>query len=267
MLNADVKPPMLSYFNLIHIFKRDNWRFLGITLTMTVFSSQATDKVSVAFTNIPELLEEQNINAPYTLIFSKLNSIIGDKMRFEYFPSSRASRLFNDKKTDCLFPASADTLRNEQKVPVIASQPINYAIAYVFSLHAFDLNRLITSPRPEYTISYRRGNTFGGNIEKLNQHNSFVVNTDEQSFGMLDNGRVDFVITYLPDATNMILRPNGKQVFYDPQQAFHTQPDSLVCHLTENTSIVIEKVNTAIAELKASGELRKILGGNYIHPN
>ena len=188
-------------------------------------------------------------------------------MRFEYFPSSRASKRFNDRKTDCLFPASANTLRNEQNVPVIASQPINYAIAYVFSLQAFDLNRLINSPRPKYTISYRRGNTFGGNIEKLNQHNSFVVNTDEQSFGMLDNGRVDFVITYLPDATNMILRPNGKQVFYDPQQAFHTQPDSLVCHLTENTSIVIEKVNTAIAELKASGELRKILGGNYIHPN
>jgi ABC-type amino acid transport substrate-binding protein len=150
---------------------------------------------------------------------------------------------------------------------VIASQPINYAIAFVFSRHEFDLNTLLNNANPRQTISYRRGNTFGGKITKLQKHNLFEVNTDEQSFGLLDNGRVDYIITYMPDVRDLIVRADDQQVFYNPAQAFHIQDDSLLCHQTKKNQEFIKQINEAISTLKASGELHNILGKSYIQPN
>ncbi|GAA0858155.1 hypothetical protein [Aliiglaciecola litoralis] len=222
---------------------------------------QAAETVSIAINSIPGLLDESDPEAPYSKLLDRLFNMNTQPVKIEYFPGSRASMIFRDQKVDCMFPASKKVQLDSSLD--IESAALNTAGAFFFSRQPFDQEALLTLETPRYRIAYRRGNTFGGTLHRLQRHTLIEVNSDSQSFGLLNSGRVEFVLGYLPDVRGFLTLEDGSSLYYFPDKLFYSQNDSFLCHSNETTIRFIEEVNEHLATLILTGELAAILGDNY----
>lgn len=240
---------------------------LSFALWLCVFfcvSAYSKERVSIAINTIPGLLDNQDKNTAYTKLVSRLFNMSSTELNIGYFPSTRAGKLFREYKVDCLFPGSKKVHFAEEQI--IESASLNTAKAYLIARHPFNLEQVLSDPKIRYSIAFRRGNTFGGTLERLSRHMLFEVNNDIQSFGLLKTERVDFVLAYIPDALEYLTQEDGTSLFYDPQSLFYSQNDSVLCHDNPYTIKFLDELDKHIRMLTESGELDEILGNASYSP-
>ncbi|GAA0857387.1 hypothetical protein [Aliiglaciecola litoralis] len=216
------------------------------------------DDVSLAINEIPDILEESKPEGEYALLLFKLQQMSSFDLKPTFLPISRAGKMFDEHKVDCLFPSSLNVYGS--KGEAIQSLALNTAHAYLISLKPFEMDALLMLQKPRYRIAYRRGNTYGGTLNRLEHHSLVAVNDDMQSFGLLRNGRVDHVLTYMPDALVLLKAEPETPFYYDRQRPFYSQNDSIVCHDKPELRRFIDELNMHILQLTESGELQTLLG-------
>lgn len=229
-----------------------------------LFCSAAYAHVVISSNYIPGLLENRELAGPYNKLIKELNHLTKQEIKVIFYPPERAGIVFDNHKVDCLFPANPLSIDKDSKY--LASQPINYVTAYVFGNKPFNLQQLLNTEGAQYQIAYRRGNTFGGALQKLAHHNLIDVNLDAQSFGMLEKHRVDFVVGYLIDVKGIIDSAEEMKIYYSNDTQIYVQSENFVCHRSDKNASFVSELDQAISDLKENGKLKQILGESYNLP-
>ncbi|XOV78777.1 MAG: hypothetical protein ACFHVJ_17880 [Aestuariibacter sp.] len=235
-----------------------------LLVTSAMPKAQDAKSVVVAVTYIKELLEEDNHDLPYARVLSIIKERSSRKISYIFGPSPRTSKMLREKRADCLFPGSL--LSPLEGGPLIESYAVNVAKAYLMGFSKIHLNDILSPDSTQMTIGFRRGNTFGGNIDQLRHHSLVDLNDDVQLAGLLAKGRIDAMLSYLPDAEHLLQTNIEKPILYGEDSLFHTQNDSFLCSENGLSQGFIAEVNSIISEMKNNGELQSILGSAYLAP-
>ncbi|WP_168171397.1 transporter substrate-binding domain-containing protein [Lacimicrobium sp. SS2-24] len=226
--------------------------------------SRAAEPLRIAVNHIEGMLEEHNNEAPYTEILTHLQQGTSGSVSYFYYPGSRASKAFNEHEVDCLFPSSLGV--HNEKSRLIESLAFNTAKAYFIGYEEYRTESLLLPRQRPVMIAYRRGNTFGGRIEELVHQALVEVNSDSQAKLLLDKGRVDVMLVYLPDAMHLINQQKTPALIYTDASHFYSQNDSMLCHDSQGASRFITTINERLAKMQDSGALKRILSKAYIQP-
>jgi len=221
-------------------------------LNIITFDIVASDKYQIGVSEIPSLLNyQEKTPGSYNYVLRELSDI-----ELVFIPPARSVHMFNQKKLDCLFPASTQTILGTHNL--VESTPIQVAKAFLFTNKPYQSFNEFS----DKTIAIRRGFSYG-NIRKnfktkfieLDSHNAVV------KFFLL--GRADGFIAYLTDTQSAYLHLNNNLsssgTFYNPEQAIYAARESFVCHQNEKNKRFIENVSKRIDHWKKNGRLKKWL--------
>ena len=217
----------------------------------------------IALNEIPGLLEKRDAQLPYNKVLASLNMKIETNLEYSYYPASRTSFVFNKKRSLCMFPASL-TSNLDNKDALIETIPLNVAQAFFLSTTAVNTKDIVAKDAKKLVIGFRRGNTFGGMIERLYHHTLYPLDSDAQSARMLYKGRLDIVLVYMPDSLAILNLNPEEPLTYNKESLFYTQADSFLCHKTAEGIALVAAFNQEIQNMKSSGELKHLLGDAYI---
>lgn len=207
---------------------------MTIALALCIQSAHATTIATSRFPNI--LSDKFEQQGPFNVFLDSLENAY-----VAFFPTLRAENNFRNRQFDCLFPASIAGLHNPEQL--IESTPIQSASAFLFS----------TSPNlsivKSTTIGIRRGFSYNNIREKLNGH--FIeLQDDFDAVRLLDSGRVEAVIGFLPDIAAAYSAINKQLPYYDVNAPISSNEDAMVCHKTPENMVFIASVNKKIETFK-----------------
>lgn len=230
---------------------------------ISIYANQ-TDKSEIVFAvnTIDGLLEEGSETMAYSRVLNLIKQRSKYNIAFKHNPATRAMKLLETREALCLFPSSL-ALKQHQNNKV-GSLPINTAKAYFMALKKISTERMLRTDLPPLKLGYWRGNTYGGKIEQLSHHILVDADTDIQAARLIERERIDVMLAYIPDSLNLIYANPEKPWLFDQNSHFYTQDDSFVCHDTPLARALIDDMNQIITSMKTSGELKSILGENYI---
>jgi hypothetical protein len=126
------------------------------------------EKAGIAVYRITGVLEKKQQYLAYNKVLDSLNKRIPTVFNFQFYHALRAVNIFNMKNIDCLFPRSK--LAYDSDIMFFESIPIQVANAYFIGTENINSNQITDINHPPLRIGYKRGNTYGGNIEKLKHH-------------------------------------------------------------------------------------------------
>ncbi len=149
------------------------------------------------------------------------------------------------------------------KEQVVASFPIGIFKQYIFTIKG----------KSVFTSIYQlKGKTVGGvlgddvqswypNFTKAGIHLELVEST-EQNIKKLNLGRLHAIVSFLPDITEYV-----DQLSFDPGHPLLISYDRITCHNTQQGRQFIEKISSALQEMKNDGTMKKILGSFFLEYN
>ena len=228
----------------------------GVCLLVTVNFAYA--KIVIVANTMPGLLEVEGKNKPYNKVLNELMLSTHLAADIVYAPPARAAKLFDDRKANCIFPASKKFI-NEVPKP-ISSNPINFAKAYFFTLKPYANVEIINNP--SLSIGIRRGFTYGEALKGIAKHKLVEVNTDAQNLGLIKKGRIDAFVAYIPDLNQQLIRDN--KLYFN--ESVYVHDESFVCHNSPKNSRFLKELDLIITKLRKQGKLAALLGVHYVAP-
>jgi len=227
-------------------------------------------EVTIAAIDIPGLLEPGQ-NGAYDRILARVAELTGEKWQLNYLPAKRANAALTAEGS-CAIPYDLHHFNEggtDSKGPLIASAPINVAKVYLFS--APDSTPLGEIPdKPHFIVGVRRGLPYGQDVDHLiasHQERFLFANSEDSNVRMLLSGGIGAMLAFLPDINNYYqLHPGTPALVYDKQRPIVVYKDSVVCPSTPENLRLIDQINNGLTQMRSSGELKKILGQNYIQP-
>jgi|GEM_PF-3998558 len=217
----------------------------------------------IALNKIPGLLNEGDTKLPYNKVLASLNMNIETDIEYQFYPAIRASFVFNNKKSLCMFPASLTT-NLDKKDMLIETIPINNAQAFFLGNSVIKAEDILAKDTDKLIIGFRRGNSFGGTIEHLSHHTLLPLDSDEQSANMFNKGRIDTILAYMPDSIAILNMHPKRPLTYSKESLFYTQADSFLCHKTKEGIALVAAFDKEISAMKRSGALKRLLGEAFI---
>ncbi|MGB0941209.1 MAG: hypothetical protein ACPGUE_02350 [Marinomonas sp.] len=180
----------------------------------------------------------------------------------QVLPNHRASNEFKTCTNCCVSPANLNPDFYSFGKEVIATQPLNRAKAYIFSLTEDEvytkLNQLVGK-----RVGLERGMNYGKAVAAGDFIPS-VTNSLLQNFKMLMIHRIDTMIAYTPDIYQAFKEVDPNRFHYDEMQPIAIHNDALVCRGVEPD--FIKGFNTRLEALRNTGELKEVLGELYVAP-
>lgn len=175
------------------------------------------------------------------------------------------TRIIRDLEShnQCVFPTSVNSITTfipaYEALSLIASKPVDYISMRVFSRPGEPVIK---------ELSQLRGKTIavwsGMDVEVFLSGMNVEVETTPSELiraKMLDKGRIDAILGFIPDVVLAAEQLDLPTPQYEESLAlFRGEGASMVCHDTPANRNFIDQFNREISALKASGELRKILG-------
>jgi hypothetical protein len=228
------------------------------------------EEVTIAAIDIPGLLEPSKSGA-YDHVLARLAELAGDKWQLKYLPAKRANAALVSG-TSCAIPydlhhfteASADV-----KSGLVASTPLNAAMVYLFT-SPDSVPQTGIPDNPHFVVGIRRGLPYGEEVDHLiasHPERFFIADSEESNVRMLLSGGIGGMLAFLPDISNYYAtHPGSPPLVYDKQRPIVVYKDSVVCAKTPDNLHLIEQINNGLAQMRLSGELKKILGSNYLQP-
>ncbi|XOV78776.1 MAG: hypothetical protein ACFHVJ_17875 [Aestuariibacter sp.] len=233
-------------------------RLLAIMIAVMANAAIAAEPVTVAVTHINKLLEASRPDLPYAQILALVKQRSKRDITYKFGSSQRNSMMLKEQQALCLFPGS---LYSPVEIGArIESAAINVAKAYFMGFTSFTADEVLAADGPELMIGFKRGNTFGSKIDQLQHHILVDLNDDSQVVALLEKGRIDLMIGYLPDIKYMLNADSERPILYGDDSLFHTQNDSFLCSDSKPSRAFVAELDTIITKMRNSGELKQILG-------
>lgn len=231
---------------------------ITIVIAAMATNALAAERVIVAVPHINKLLEPSQPDLPYTRILALVKQRSKRDIIYKFGSAQRNSMMLREQLALCLFPGS---LYSPVDIGArIESAAINVAKAYFMGFSLISTDQILAADGPKLTIGFKRGNTFGGKIAQLAHHSLVDINDDSQMVALLDKGRIDLMISYLPDIKYMLNAESGRPILYGDDSLFHTQNDSFLCRDSKSSRAFVAELNKIITKMRNSGELKQILG-------
>ncbi len=206
-------------------------------------------------------LVEEDGTGKYQLLMREAAKRANLKFTEHHYPQRRALKLFLLKGSSCCIYAYTDlAVEKLGKENVVASFPIGIFKQYIFTKKG---TTVLTS------IDQLKGKSVGGvlgddlqpwypNFTKAGVHLNLVIST-EQNLKMLHQGRIDAMISFLPDIAEYV-----GQLDFAPDNSLLTSYDRITCHNTPEGRQFVEKISSALQEMKHDGTMKKILETFYL---
>ena len=168
-----------------------------------------------------------------------------------------------DTHNHCIFPASINainTLKPQYRdLELIASHPVDHISLRVFTRAGAPVVEDLSQ------LNGKRVAVWGG-IDASHFLRGLDVTVEITPselvrVKMLDKGRIDAILGFTPDvvlAAEQLSFP--APVYADSLALFRGEGASVVCHDTPDNRVFVDQFNHELSRLKASGELRTIMG-------
>lgn len=231
-------------------------------LSLMLMSGFAHSQIRLAAGIQPGQLEANDNSLPYNQVLEQLTVPLNVDVDILFRPHARAEKLFDQHDADCLFPANINFIDEEPKP--IASNAINYAKAYFFSLEPY--TRSIILNDPALRIGFHRGFSYGQSLKHVASHKLVEVNTDKQNVGLLLKGRIESFIAYVPDINELLEKHKKHLFYYDLDKPVYVQEETIVCHSNPKNASFLKLVNHELEKLRNNGLLKRLLKDNYVAP-
>jgi hypothetical protein len=219
-------------------------------------ASEGPLEVNMSVYHITGMLEHGRDDLPYSKLLQHLAQKSPIEMDYKIYHGLRAATLFNTGISDCLFPG---TNRQHQQETFLESVPANVAKAYFFADKLISTEHILTSAQPRLKIGFYRGNSFGGNIDKLKHHELTPLNSGADVRSLLERKRIDVFLNYMPDAIIIVDVPGKAPLQYGETSLFYAQNDSFICHDKPVTRALIGNLNAEIEKFKRNIAYKRAL--------
>lgn len=197
-----------------------------------------------------------------------LKKVIADDfiVNIKALPPKRAILYFGLCNYCCFSPANTNANFYDFPSQVRETSAMTVAKIFIFSPYGTKpFKRLSELAGKE--VGVRRGMPMSKNIISAIKNKNFnvqKVKTLEANFLRLEFGRVAAVLGWFPDAELFFEKSNIKPLPYDKNYPVAVHKDAFVCKgLPE---LFYQRFNQGVNDLRASGELQKIIGKSYIEP-
>ena len=235
--------------------------FTIVLFVFCVFDAKAKE-IKLALTHIPKVLEFGNDNAPYNRFLKAFFEHSNLQPTLEFMPSSRANKLLNEKRIDCIFPIIPT---NSRTISTQFSDPINGIRAHIFSLGPAVYTSLQQLRGKQ--VVYLRGYIFGDVIATEKSIGFFPVTSQQAALGMLKKQRADAYIDYVPDIRFVFNQADLKLLKYDPTAPVIKDFDRLECLNSPQGLEFLNSINRFLVVQKQQGHMTKLLGKYYVETN
>ena len=204
---------------------------------------------------------EHDETSPYQILLRKLST--GYELEVGVYPIKRSTQSLVRDKTACGGPSSIEAIKKFYSKElkgnkIIESDKIELLTTRLFSRVGSPVARNIKDIEGKNIVSWLGipDKLFLPNVE----FNSIKVKSDNQALKVLNAGRADYVLGWIPDTPLVAESMGFEQPLFDQSLAIFSGYLSIVCHDTDRNRKYLKNVNKRLAELKKSGELQKILG-------
>ncbi|MEP4768664.1 MAG: transporter substrate-binding domain-containing protein [Roseibium sp.] len=223
---------------------------------------RASDKVTIHLNLLPHRLTMES-GQQYDRLLAEMFKNDASSVVFRPAPLKRAGRNFIRDVGSCSFPTNERALRAGQKVSdvrIIVSDPVDVASMRLYTTQKASALIQVGDFLPE-RVAYIRGS---GAVAILGSAaNGFMaISSEKQLIQMLELGRIDAFLGHHPDtalALNDLKRPGALHVSPIPIKNL-SFPISFICHETDQTKALLERVNMRLEDMRSDGRLREILG-------
>jgi ABC-type amino acid transport substrate-binding protein len=245
-------------------------RRIALLVFLGLAACAHAEPITIAAIDIPGLLEPDQ-KGTYDRVLARLAELAGEKWQLNYLPAKRANASLILQGT-CAIPYDLrhfNETRAGSKVTLIASAPFNVAKVYLFTAPGSAPLSDIPNKR-DFIVGVRRGLPYGQDVDRLiaaHQERFLVADSEDSNIRMLLSGGISAMLAFLPDINNYYqTHPGTPTLVFNDQKSIVDYKDSVVCANTPENLHLIDEINNGLAQMRSSGELKKILGQNFIQP-
>lgn len=177
---------------------------------------------------------------------------------------ARGLRNFDQSQNGCFFPIGArgfEILFAKGKYHAgnrLYSMPVDLVKGHVFSRKGKPLIRSVEDMRDKKFAVMRRI-AIQEYFPSLKDHNFIKTPSDDYNIRLMLNGRVDYVISFMPDAALNFEMAGFRDYTYDPKFQYFTTTTHLGCKKTPETAKLMAEFDRELSKMIQSGELKMIL--------
>lgn len=202
-------------------------------------------------------LHQQDAQGAYDRI---IRQILGADIELLVHPPERASEEFGRCQNCCLSPANKNPEFYDYGNDVVQSHPMNSAKIYIFVDSGSPPVNTLDELKGK-RVGIRFGMPYGKSVETSNLDFN-IVNKLKQNVLMLDMGRIDAIIAYVPDIYQVFEELNRRPFPHDKANPLEVHRDSLICRGVD--SKLINEFNAGLKTMRENKQLQAILGSSYL---
>lgn len=208
---------------------------------------------------IPGLIEE-NGKGVYQVLIKEASSRANLVINEHFFPQKRALKLFFDKNYTCIYAYTDLAISRLGQEQIRASFPLGSFKQYIFTAKGTPLISSVKALK-----GLRVGGILGDTeqdwfkqFKRLNINYNLVPRI-EQNVRMLKLGRLDAMVSFMPDAAKW-----QNQLNYDAANPLFSAYDRLTCHNNTQGRYLIQTLSPQLEQMKQDGSTKRILGDLYL---
>ncbi len=211
--------------------------------------------------NLTGLVTEDGIGL-YQMIMKEVSKRSGVTFTEKFYPPKRAFETFLREENKCIYSFTDDAAGILGKDKIIASIPLGVFKMYIFTKKGEPALTSIFQLKGK-RVAYVLG--LGIPIEKVKIKEKeagiklIATENNEESFRILQRGRVNAIIGFLPDI-NLFL----DELSFSPKNPLLVGYDRITCHNNETGKQFINSISPKLKEMKEDGAIKKILGTFYL---
>ncbi|WP_018691652.1 type 2 periplasmic-binding domain-containing protein [Algicola sagamiensis] len=191
-----------------------------------------------------------------------LNHILikSDAATLNIFPPARAIKLFASCQNCCFSPANKNEEFYDFDENVFVTEPMNFAKLYIFVAFGQEPISKLSSLSGKI-VGFRFGMPYGKTFEQSKLKKLPVYDLAEH-MPLLKHKHIDAFVAFAPDIYKKFKELNMKSLPHNVDKPIAVHPDKLVCRGVKDS--FIRQFNKKLAQLRKSGQLKVMLGDNYI---
>ncbi|MDB5820022.1 MAG: hypothetical protein JWQ11_3662 [Rhizobacter sp.] len=233
---------------------------LAAALALLALHQQAScAEPKIGATLIPGVFEADK-SGDYDKAMAALRTASGLALEVLSQPPARVEEDLRQHKIDCMVPFDVRFWTGSEKL--VNSEPVNVAKIFIFT-KAGDGPYTSLEPLKGKRVGGRRGLNYGPKVDAAGMKLD-PVNEDDQNVQKLDSGRIDAFLAYVPDMWIWAAEKKRQLPNHDAAHPFEVHNDALLCHDTPETRAFLKTFDAAVVKLRASGEMKKLLGASYV---
>ena len=228
------------------------------TLAALLLPLTAVADIKLGAYVIPGVLEA-NKSGDYDKILQKVGEAGGVPVNYAVLPAARLEDEFKAGSLDCIFPLDARFWDGSEK---LNTEPVNIAKIYIFSKAGEGPYTSLDALKGK-TVGIRNGISYGPKT-KTNAVKLEAVSDDDKNVQKLNAGRIAAFLSFVPDMWFWAKEKKQALPNHDPKQPFDTHKDAFLCRDNKATQDFVKGFNAGVVKLRASGELKALLGESYV---